>query len=42
MRAFEIGVVLGSWWSTVRNARPDGRGAPDLRIGWPNRVSLLV
>ena len=23
-------------------ARPDGRGAPDVRVGWPNRVSMLV
>jgi hypothetical protein len=28
--------------ATLRHARPDGRGAPDVRIGWPNRVSILV
>jgi len=27
---------------TVRNARPDGVGAPDVRVGWPNRVSMLA
>jgi hypothetical protein len=26
----------------MRFARPDGRGAPDVRIGWPNRVSMLA
>jgi Protein of unknown function (DUF998) len=34
-----LGWFLGA---TVRDARPDGRGAPDVRIGWPNRVSMLV
>jgi hypothetical protein len=28
--------------TSVRYARPDARGAPDVRIGWPNRVSMLV
>jgi hypothetical protein len=28
--------------TSVRYARPDGRGAPDVRIGWPNRVSMLA
>jgi uncharacterized membrane protein YjfL (UPF0719 family) len=28
--------------ATLRHARPDGRGAPDVRIGWPNRGSILV
>lgn len=27
---------------TFHYARPDGRGAPDVRVGWPNRVSMLV
>ncbi len=26
----------------VRHARPDAVGAPDVRIGWPNRVSMLA
>jgi Protein of unknown function (DUF998) len=28
--------------STVRYAQPDGVGSPLVRIGWPNRVSMLV
>jgi Protein of unknown function (DUF998) len=28
--------------TSMRYARPDGRGAPDVRIGWPNRVSMLA
>jgi hypothetical protein len=28
--------------TNVRHARPDGRGAPDVPVGWPNRVSMLV
>jgi hypothetical protein len=28
--------------TSVRYARPDGRGAPDVPIGWPNRVSMLA
>jgi hypothetical protein len=28
--------------ATIRHARPDGRGAPEVRIGWPNRVSMLA
>jgi hypothetical protein len=27
---------------TFHYARPDGRGAPDVRVGWSNRVSMLV
>jgi hypothetical protein len=36
--------VALAWFigATLRHARPDGRGAPDVRIGWPNRVSMLV
>jgi hypothetical protein len=26
----------------VRHARPDAVGAPEVRIGWPNRVSMLA
>jgi hypothetical protein len=28
--------------TSVRYARPDVLGAPDVRIGWPNRVSMLT
>ena len=28
--------------ATVRFAAPDGRGGPTVRIGWPNRVSMLA
>jgi hypothetical protein len=28
--------------TSLRYARPDARGAPEVRIGWPNRVSMLV
>lgn len=28
--------------TSVRYARLDAYGAPDVRIGWPNRVSMLV
>lgn len=27
---------------TIRSAPPDGRGGPDVRIGWPNRIAMLV
>jgi Protein of unknown function (DUF998) len=49
-----VGPVLGwasvapwialAWFlgTTFRYVRPDGRGAPDVRIGWPNRVSMLA
>jgi hypothetical protein len=40
---------LGPWialaWFLVallRHARPDVVGAPDIRIGWPNRASMLA
>lgn len=26
----------------LRHARVDGRGGPDVRVGWPNRVSMLT
>lgn len=29
-------------WASVRHARPDAVGAPDVRVGWPNRVSILA
>jgi hypothetical protein len=50
----EVGPVLAwasivpwialAWFlgTSIRNARPDGRGGPEVRIGWPNRVSMLV
>jgi hypothetical protein len=28
--------------TNVRHAQPDAVGGPDVRIGWPNRVSILV
>lgn len=28
--------------TSVRHAQPDAVGAPDVRIGWPNRVSILA
>src|SRR5215831_19495800 len=28
--------------TNIRHARGEGVGAPDVRIGWPNRVSMLV
>jgi hypothetical protein len=28
--------------TSVRHARPDAVGAPDVRIGWPNRVNILA
>jgi hypothetical protein len=28
--------------ANIRCARPEGVGAPDVRIGWPNRVSMLA
>lgn len=28
--------------TSIRYARPDDRGGPDVRIGWPNRVSMLA
>lgn len=36
-------VALG-WFlgATIRYAQPDGVGSPLVRIGWPNRVSMLV
>ena len=36
---------IGLAWflaATIRHARPDGRGAPEVRIGWPNRISMLT
>jgi hypothetical protein len=36
---------IGLAWflaATIRHARPDGRGAPEVRIGWPNRMSMLT
>lgn len=43
------GASLAPWtgliWflaATIRYARPDGRGAPEVRIGWPNRGSMLT
>ena len=36
---------IGLAWflgATFRYARPDGRGTPDVRIGWPNRASMFV
>ena len=29
-------------WASVRHARPDAVGGPDVRIGWPQRVNLLA
>ena len=29
-------------WTNVRHAHPDAVGRPDIRIGWPNRVSILT
>jgi hypothetical protein len=29
-------------WTPVRHARPDAVGSPGVRIGWPNRVSILA
>jgi Protein of unknown function (DUF998) len=36
--------IVLTWFlvATIRHARPDGRGAPQVRIGWPNRVSMLA
>ncbi len=36
--------VALAWFigANLRHARPDGRGAPDVRIGWPDRGSTLV
>jgi Protein of unknown function (DUF998) len=36
--------VAVAWFlgTTVRHARPDGVGAPDVPIGWANRVSMVV
>ena len=28
--------------TSVRYARPDAQAGPDIRIGWPNRVSMLA
>jgi hypothetical protein len=28
--------------TSVRYVRPDAQGGPDVRIGWPNRVSMLA
>jgi len=28
--------------ATIRYARPDGVGSPGVRVGWPNRVSMVV
>ena len=36
---------IGLAWfvvATIRHASPDGRGAPEARIGWPNRLSILT
>jgi hypothetical protein len=27
---------------SVRHARPDAVGGPEVRIGWPNRVNILA
>jgi hypothetical protein len=49
-----IGVVLAlasalpwlalAWFmgASLRHARPDVVGAPDIRVGWPNRASMLA
>lgn len=29
-------------WATIRHSRLDGVGAPDVRIGWPNRASMVA
>lgn len=29
-------------WSAGRHARPDAVGDPHVRVGWPNRVSILA
>jgi hypothetical protein len=36
--------VALAWFlgSTIRYAQPDGVGSPLVRIGWPNRVSMLA
>jgi len=36
--------IVLTWFlaATIRHARPDGRGAPEVRIGRPNRVSMLT
>jgi hypothetical protein len=33
-----------AWYlgTSLRHARPDAVGAPEVRIGWPNRVSMLA
>jgi hypothetical protein len=33
-----------AWYlgTNVRYARSDGRGAPEVRIGWPNRVNMIA
>ncbi len=28
--------------TSFRHARADGRGTPEVRVGWPNRVSMLA
>ena len=49
-----VGSVLGwaslapwialTWFlaATIRHATPDGTGSPEVRIGWPNRISMLA
>jgi hypothetical protein len=36
--------VALAWFigATIRYAQPDGVGSPLVRIGWPNRVSMIV
>ena len=29
-------------WTSVRHARPDAVGGPDVRVGWPQRVNILA
>jgi hypothetical protein len=29
-------------WTNARHARSDAVGGPDVRVGWPNRVSILA
>jgi hypothetical protein len=36
--------IAHAWFlgTNMRHARPDAVGAPEVRIGWPNRVSMLA
>jgi hypothetical protein len=36
--------IMLAWflWTSLRYAQPDAVSGPDVRIGWPNRVSILV